>query len=205
MKLKLRDVFFRTSCQICGVPPIELCQACNLIANPGWVNRFAFPVFKVADYTPGLEKVIKGYKDASLVALEPHLAELVAGVLQHLPLADIELVLTPARSPANFKKRGFDPADEIIKRALKLAGFKIAVQRFSAVKKRLDQRGLSLEGRERNLSGSFFVNRSTATRVLLFDDVLTTGATLREMHRAAVVSRFEVLASCVLAQTISKK
>jgi predicted amidophosphoribosyltransferase len=39
--------------------------------------------------------------------------------------------------------------------------------------------------------------------VLLFDDVLTTGSTLREMARACRAAGVEVGASCVLAERFS--
>jgi predicted amidophosphoribosyltransferase len=66
-----------------------------------------------------------------------------------------------------------------------------------------DQRGLSQSQRMENLRG-VFVARQSEHRVLLVDDVATTGATLLAATEALELSGAQVVGSCVLARRFPK-
>lgn len=66
----------------------------------------------------------------------------------------------------------------------------------------LDQSKLTVLERQQNLSGSLGAQLPSAigsARTILFDDVLTTGATLSEATRVLSQAGVEVIAVCVLA------
>jgi len=64
---------------------------------------------------------------------------------------------------------------------------------------RRDQRGLSQVQRMENLH-EVFVARQSEHRILLVDDVATTGATLLAARNALELSGAKVVGSCVLAR-----
>jgi predicted amidophosphoribosyltransferase len=63
-----------------------------------------------------------------------------------------------------------------------------------------DQRGLDAEARRENLSGAYRAPDMAGKKVLLFDDVLTTSATMQEMQRAVLEAGGLVTGFCVLAR-----
>ena len=73
------------------------------------------------------------------------------------------------------------------------------------VKVVLDQSGLSIEQRKSNLSGSMQASRDVlGQRVILLDDVVTTGATLLEAARAIAAAGGEVVGFLTFSETILK-
>lgn len=73
-------------------------------------------------------------------------------------------------------ERGFNPAQELarpLSRALALPAHPL----LSKIRETSDQAGLSRSQRRRNLAGAFRTNGRIPARVLLVDDVMTTGAT----------------------------
>ena len=77
---------------------------------------------------------------------------------------------------------------------------KLPVVQLIRAKRVLDQRGLNAQQRSENLSGAYRANSLAGKKVLLFDDVLTTSSTLREMRRAVEAAGGEVNGFCVLAR-----
>nr|WP_246318601.1 phosphoribosyltransferase family protein [Leifsonia psychrotolerans] len=65
-----------------------------------------------------------------------------------------------------------------------------------------DQVGLGREARSRNKRGTLHAPRSLAgRRFVIIDDILTTGATVREARRAVIEAGGEVVGIATLAQT----
>jgi len=59
----------------------------------------------------------------------------------------------------------------------------------------LDQSGLHRDERASNLAGAFSLNSSARGELILIDDVVTTGATLREAARAVNSQGFQAVGS----------
>ena len=81
-------------------------------------------------------------------------------------------------------RRGFEPAGLIAREAARALG--VPCRRWLRMRKApAPQKGLTAAGRRRNLQGAFTADRAKVkgARLLLVDDVRTTGATLREAAR----------------------
>ena len=73
---------------------------------------------------------------------------------------------------------------------------------FAPARAHRAQKLLDVAERERNLRGAFRVRRDVAGhRILLIDDVVTTGATLREAARVLALAGAEVVGAAVAAST----
>ena len=203
MPISLLDFVFPAACIVCGTKPKPLCASCipkpSMISVPG----FGFPVLAALPHQGAIEKIIAGYKDQQLISLEAPLANMVTLLLGRADLANVSAIVTPARNSKNFRKRGFDPANRLVKRAVREFSTSMEIHSLRSTRKLEDQRRLSKAERETNVANSMRLAAKLRGPVLLFDDVLTTGSTVQEMARACRDAGVEVAACCVLAQRIS--
>jgi predicted amidophosphoribosyltransferase len=102
-----------------------------------------------------------------------------------------------------MRVRGYDPVRLLLARTRPPVPVAAGL---SIVRRTRDQAGLGASERERNLRGAMRGGRRLAgRRVLLVDDVLTTGATLREAARAATAAGAAVAGAVVLARVPKRR
>lgn len=83
------------------------------------------------------------------------------------------------------RERGFDQSDEIARRCASGLGVRYAGGILKRVRATESQVGLSKTARMKNVSGAFSAKaREGVKRILLVDDIMTTGATASEAARA---------------------
>lgn len=128
-----------------------------------------------------------------------HAAPLVEGLVDLLMRAgtSADVVTWPPCSPGDKRRRGFDHAELLARGVAGRVGLQ-ALPLLWRVGRAADQAGLPGEVRRQNLRGAFEA-RATSGGVLLVDDVVTTGATLRacaEALRHGGADRVEAIAAC---------
>lgn len=147
-------------------------------------------VVSVFSFVDPCRKLITVYKDKKELRLAEVLAEVLANYIDPswvMP-GETSLVAIPARKQA-LRERGFDHMKEVGIRLSKRCG--LPLLDILRTVDRCDQRGLSASSRQQNMKDSFAFNSQgllcTAgvipERVILVDDVLTTGATLMAAAR----------------------
>lgn len=102
-------------------------------------------------------------------------------------------------TPEAYLRRGFDHMELVSRELCRLSGIPLldALSRRGA----RDQRELGRDERARNLSGTVDVVEDVrGLRVLLADDVVTTGATMRECTRALLARGASEVTCCALAR-----
>jgi predicted amidophosphoribosyltransferase len=161
-------------------PGIELIE--------GLVVHYLFPLDETRT------AVMTAFKDEGVTALAKVFASSAGQLLATAQLAYSVTLVIPPRNKSNYRKRGYHPVEMV---ANNLGS---RVVRAKASKSISDQRGLDAKDRARNLDHAFELENLEGKQVLLFDDVLTTGATLRELKRAAEDAGAQVMAGCVLAR-----
>jgi predicted amidophosphoribosyltransferase len=117
----------------------------------------------------------------------------------------IDVVVAAPSAKGNFAKRGFVPADLVAQRVARrwhLVHMKLAIWFVRPV---ADQAALSIADRQTNLTGSMAASlRLEGKRVLLVDDIVTTGATLFEASRAVSAAGGSVAGFVTLAETLRR-
>ena len=138
--------------------------------------------------------LLRAFKDRNLVSLARPLAELLDEAVALAPRANSFLL--PPKNPANFRRRGFHPIELVAARSSLLA--KLRRVRAMATRDLAEQRRLGQADRQANLAGSLAVPPGSGT-LLVIDDVVTTGATMIELVRAASQAGYEVVGGCAIA------
>lgn len=107
------------------------------------------------------------------------------------------ILVTVPTSRSAWRRRGYDPVRVLCRRA----GYR-PVRALEHARATRRQKTLGVEERARNLVGSLRARRRLDDwRVIIVDDVLTTGATLLEARRALGEAGAEVVGAVALAYT----
>ncbi len=123
--------------------------------------------------------------------------KVMADLVRHSPPLDENPCLVPPSANKAFRKRGFNPSFELAK----LAGFNMSKE-IIRIRQTDYQQGLDSSSRQSNIENAFKVKKRG--NFFLFDDVVTTGATIREMRRAVEDAGGEVAGIFALCSTSPK-
>lgn len=219
-----RDLVLGVACVACGHPGRALCRSCHAglpaSAAAHWPTPTPpglVPPYAVGDYDGALRSMVLAHKERRVLALASPLGELLArSVTQALAELAVSgpVVLVPVPSrPRVVRQRGHDPTAATVRAAVARlrAEHDVVSARLLRVRPGLqDQAGLDAAARAANLAGSMAVPATSLRRlargrprahVVVCDDVLTTGATLREAQRALEASGLSVAAGATVAAT----
>jgi len=219
------DIWFPQDCVGCGRPPLLICDSCRgkLLIRPRSVSRLGLPQgFAVADYSGFGQQLVHAFKLSGSHRLAQEMGRQMALQLQSamnrktsdstLPLVAEGVILVPApsRKLAN-RNRGYQPATLIAKevaRFLRAAGIpartQACLQLHDSV---LDQSRLNAAERERNLAGRVSCHSADLLvpkgwRIVLVDDIVTTGSTLRAMAAALASEGHQTETFLTFAETL---
>lgn len=190
---------FPVPCAGCGVEGRALCGACvpalapdlRVLEVPG-VGRVASGV----RYDGVARRALLALKEEGATALAARLAVPFAAAVTAALAPRAVLVPVPS-SRAARRRRGYEPVRVLAGRA----GI-LPTRLFLPAAPRAVQKGLGVADRARNLEGAFALARPVdGVRVVLLDDVLTTGATLAAAAAVLRAGGAEVLGAAVLADT----
>lgn len=184
------------SCAGCDRIGAVLCPSCRraLRAAPLTVRTPGGQSVRAAlEFTGVGARCIRALKGAGQTRLAAPLGAALAAVID---LEGIDGVVPIPTSRAAFRTRGYRVTENL----LRAAGVS-PVRMLRHVGRHRDQRSAGVEERARNVRGSFVARPTHATRVVLMDDVVTTGATLDEGCRVLREAGVEVVRTIALAAT----
>ena len=165
-------------CQVCLAKTINVRRVPVEVSGQ---NIFR-DVWALGEFHSVLQDLIKGLKYKGQRAKLPYLHTFAAAAAQNLP-ADFwqgKTVVPVPLATAKEKARGFNQAELIFRPLAKIQGshWLNALERSRGTR---PQAGLSRQERRENLQGAFKIAADVQGRkILLVDDILTTGTTLRE-------------------------
>lgn len=198
----LVDIVLPRCCVGCGGEFGPLCPGCT---PDGPRAGDLAGVVAYAGYEGALRAALLAYKERGRRDLAGPLGELlaraVAAAIDARRGPPAVLVPVPsARSAA--AARGGDHLLRLARRAARSSGLRVAPRTLVLARRVRDSAGLGVAERAHNLAGAM---RATApasvATALLVDDIVTTGATLREARRALEVAGWTVAGSAVVAAT----
>jgi len=194
------------ACPRCGHPfasPVALTFSPDHLCGPCRKRRPAYSkAWSLYPYTTPLQEALCLFKYRSKVALADALGALM---LTAAPPQDLDLVMPVPIHPSRLREREFNQAlllADRLNRTLRLPlSFDNLIRRHPTV----PQTELSRSARLKNLRRAFAVRRPNeiqGKRILLIDDVLTTGTTVNECAKALRKAGSGDVFVCTLARTI---
>jgi ComF family protein len=196
----------RLRCPRCALPvatPVVACGAC-LAAPPPFGHAVA-----ALDYAFPWDGLIQRFKFGASPELARPLASLLADAVQAArPVAQAapDIVVPVPLSAARLAERGYNQAWELARHAAARLKLPARAEALVRVIDTPHQAGLDRRERERNLRNAFAPAPRAASwlggrRVALVDDVMTTGATVREAAAALLRGGAAAVELWVLART----
>jgi ComF family protein len=191
-------------CLLCGQPFSEpgegdhICGDCLLAA----------PAFSVAralgQYERVLMDVIHRFKYGGKTSLGERLGEFMADYrYPSLAITDYSLIMPVPLHPRRLRQRGFNQALILAREISRRFSLQLDFSSLQRLVFTEPQVGLGKDRRDLNIRGAFQVpdaGRIKGEKIILVDDVYTTGSTVKECARILMQNKAEQVAVLTLAR-----
>jgi predicted amidophosphoribosyltransferase len=203
IRTALADLVQPVCCVACGSSSGPMCPGC--LPPPATVR--SQDAWAAAPYDGAIRTALLAYKErgrrdlAGLLGVL--LARAVTAALTAGPAPPGRVVLVPVPSARSVAAaRGGDHVLRLARRAAPRCGVRVAGRALTLTRAVHDSAGLSPDQRTRNVAGALAARAARpGLAAVIVDDIVTTGATVREAHRALVAAGWPVLGAAVVAAT----
>jgi predicted amidophosphoribosyltransferase len=209
---ELNSLLFPTRCFGCRALGYSICSQCRILWNPHiYKSDFAkLSVYSAITYSPVAKNILLAAKEQSVKSAD----ELVKIALRisvesaFRKFSSCALVPIPSALSSN-RRRGRDFIYEtslVVGKDLGVAVLPL-LQHQRAVR---DQSKLDINSRRENLSMALIVKPAfrgnyLAEKVVILDDLLTTGATINEANRALTSAGYQVQAAATACVAVLRR
>lgn len=203
----LFDLFLPANCAICGRPPKVICDSCidRFEKRQRKLSRGSLHGWALCDLDQDLSKAISAFKEHGQFSIANLLVDrlLTIEALEWLGTSSAEVLVAMPSAPSSFAKRGFLPAELVAKRLAARTGLPLARRALWLSRATADQAALGSADRAANIAGAMTASpRLMAKRVLIVDDIVTTGSSVLEAARAVESAGGQAVGFFTIAETI---
>jgi ComF family protein len=168
-------------CERCGLPFHGDIHQSFQCGNCGEMELFFRKARAAALWTPFLREIIHGYKYNFALWHEPFLAELLLdAAFPHLSGEPWDMIVPIPLHRSKQRKREFNQAERLARQLSKPSGIPTRKNILRRVEQTKTQTRLGWRQRAENVKKAFAIHPKAeiaGARIILVDDVLTTGAT----------------------------
>lgn len=188
-------------CAGCGEPDVELCSSCiRALAVPDAVRSPLGPSIEITSafvFAGPVARMLRALKEDGRTELARAITPAARSLAERMYGHPLPLFVPMPTSRSAFVRRGYR-VPEILLGRMKVPAARMLVPARAT----LDQRQLGRDERSANVAGSIRVRGQIAgSRVVIFDDVITTGATLREAVQTLQNAGAVVIGGLTIAAT----
>ncbi len=177
-------------CEKCGKP---LVSSFNLVPHPlchecRSMKRYFTFARAVGTYEEVLKKTIWLFKYKGKTGLQDILGSLMVGCINRLGLerGGIDIIIPVPLHKSKLRARGYNQSEILAAFMSKKLNIPVSRNNLKRVKATITQTSLKREERIKNIRNAFCIKQPekfSGKRILLIDDVFTTGATSNECSR----------------------
>lgn len=188
-------------CAGCDRPDTALCETCLAALAPNPRRQVldapggSVTVWSGLPFDAVTARVIRGMKEDGRTGLARPLAVALSSAVSRLDAPGAVIVPMPT-SRASYRRRGFRVPELLAVRAGPGVERLLRPARLTR-----DQRGLDRSQRQSNVAGSLRATDAAGRRVIVVDDVVTTGASIAEAVRALRAAGADVVGAATAAAT----
>jgi ComF family protein len=188
----------KTSCPQCGLSSSgQLCGSC--ISSPPDFDA----TISVFLYDFPIDTMMQRYKYGNMLSLCAFFGQMLS---EKVAFDTVDIIIPMPMHPARIKERSFNQALEIAKFLCKNHKEKLDYKSAERQKLTPPQASLPLKERVKNIKGAFSVNTVlTGKRIVIVDDVMTTGASLNELAKTLKKAGASHVECWVIARTLPHK
>ncbi len=194
------DTFTTITCLSCGamIPLQQTCPICR--------ERY-LPLFAYGNYVDPLKEIIRQFKFKGITSPARMIAPLVCdqfGETLYSLASRADALLPIPLHPARLHRRGYNQAELFARALSEVLLMPVATDVLYRNRRRRPQARIDRDQRVRNIRDVFAVDAHAAEscRYILVDDVVTTGATVREAKRVLLQSGHRVLGVIAMAHGV---
>lgn len=188
--ISLLDWIYKKKCYFCGKSneSVKMCSKCfdELEFLPAEINRIfnKVNIYCAGVYSKNLQKMIRGLKYHGQKDLAFYQAKFMWQYFQKLGIeGDFQIVPVPIFLKRK-KQRKYNHMELVAEEFSKLSGFDVNFNLIKRIKDTKPQYKLNKTQRMMNLSKAFEIDKNkfiNGKKILIIDDICTTGATFEEM------------------------
>lgn len=190
-----------SACDSAGPTGGAFCATCGTPEPPTAGELFDdVPLLVVGPYRPPLSTAIVRLKYEGRPELSRPLAQLLAPRLQQLTLPESTLLVPVPMHARRLASRGYNQATLLAQELGRGVGLRCQPRLLRRSREAERQVGKSRSARLENASGAFELRRPSTGSVVLVDDVITTGSTVRACAQALAAGHVRLAAVVALAR-----
>jgi ComF family protein len=196
-------------CSICGTPFPSREIECHPCGDCMVKKRYFTTARALGSYEGSLKRAIHQWKYEGKNILTPSFGKwMIEGFYKYWDTSFFDLLIPVPLHKKRLKERGFNQALLLVKELSRATGIPYKKRILFKKKQSIPQVDLNLVEREKSIRGSFDINRKEeikGKRILLIDDVYTTGATVNECSKVLISAGAKRVDVLTLAHTIKNQ
>ena len=203
-------MIYKKKCLICGCSKTDdlLCKTC--LKDVQFLSCFAhkiyekIPIYSATIYDKNIKSLIQMLKFKHKKSASKPLTNILFNYYKKINLKDDFIIIYPPSFFIKSAQRGYNHMFLIAKEFSKLTGFKVNNKIIIKIKPTKPQ--YKAKDRRKNIKGSFKINQKELSKLkdkklLLIDDITTSGATLEEIINCFLKLNFNNITCLTISKT----